>query len=135
MRWLGWVAAGWLAAWPVSAAAGDVDVEVRNVASSKGNLMVVLCTEAEFLKDCALKAMKKAQRGPMSVRFKQAKPGRYAAMVYHDENGDRKMARGPMGIPAEGWGMSGDAAGQPRFQDAAVTIGAPGARISIVLAY
>jgi uncharacterized protein (DUF2141 family) len=46
------------------------------------------------------------------------KPGSYAAVVYHDENGDREFNMNAFGMPKEGYGFSNDAAalfGPPNF--------------------
>ena len=53
-------------------------------------------------------------------------PGTYAIAVLHDEDGNRKMKTGWMGIPKEGFGVSRDARGHfgpPHFKDARFTLG------------
>ena len=56
----------------------------------------------------------------------------------HDENGNRDLDRGRLGLPLEGLGFSRDApivAGPPRFADAAVEIGSRGGILSFALRY
>jgi uncharacterized protein (DUF2141 family) len=51
-------------------------------------------------------------------QFIGLKPGTYAAVVYHDENGDREFNMNAFGMPKEGYGFSNDAAalfGPPQF--------------------
>ena len=49
------------------------------------------------------------------------RPGRYAAQVFYDENGNHKVDRALFGIPKEGVGFSRDARiklGPPKWADA-----------------
>ena len=120
------------------AAAGEVTVRIHDVASCRGEVLVALCDRAQFLKDCALKGRAKANRGAVVVKFSRVRPGRYAAVAFHDENGDRQLNRSRSGVPTEGRGFSRDAAGvngPPVFDQAAVAIGTSPAVLDITLSY
>ncbi|MFQ5624920.1 MAG: DUF2141 domain-containing protein, partial [Paracoccaceae bacterium] len=70
--------------------------------------------------------------------FSDLKPGTYAIAVYHDENENRELDRGFLGIPLEGFGFSNDSFigfGAPDFADAAVTVPGKGTRITIHMIY
>lgn len=111
------------AAAPVAAqdGVGVLHVVVDNVRASTGRVHVDLCTAQQFLKDCALAADGPARPGVSTVTLRGVKPGRYAAQVFYDENGNRKVDRALFGIPKEGVGFSRDAKirlGPPKWEEA-----------------
>lgn len=116
-----------------------VQVEVANVHSARGHVRVAICRQQEFLKEtCALRARVPAAPGTVLVRVDGVPPGTYAVQAWHDENDDGKINRNFFGLPTEGIGFSRDAPmrfGPPRFADAAVAIGAGGARLTLRLRY
>ncbi|MFZ0688426.1 MAG: DUF2141 domain-containing protein [Acidobacteriaceae bacterium] len=68
----------------------------------------------------------------------QVPPGRYAAVVIHDENSNMKLDRNFFGIPKEGFGFSNNPGvflSGPSFQSAAVPVACPATRIEIRLIY
>lgn len=109
---------------PAAAAApsaGTLHVEVANVRDRTGHVHVDICTRAQFLKDCALSANAPARIGTTTVTLAGLKPGRYAAQVFYDENGNGKVDRALFGIPKEGVGFSNDAKirlGPPKWEEA-----------------
>ncbi|WP_242137639.1 MULTISPECIES: DUF2141 domain-containing protein [unclassified Sphingomonas] len=88
---------------------GVLHVQVDNVRARTGRVHVDLCTQAQFLKDCPIAADSAAQVGMTTVTLRDLKPGRYAAQVYYDQNGNGKVDRALFGIPKEGVGFSNDA--------------------------
>lgn len=50
-----------------------------------------------------------ANQGTTRVCIHLPRPGVYALAVYHDEDGDRKLKRKGIGLPAEGYGFSNNA--------------------------
>ncbi|CAN5340401.1 hypothetical protein BH11PSE2_BH11PSE2_06620 [soil metagenome] len=121
-----------------AAQAGTVKVVVHDVASGKGDVMVALCDEATFLKQCTRLGTKPAARGTVEVDIKDVPAGRYAVMSFHDENGDKQMNRSKLGVPTEGAGFSRDAMGNqgpPKFADAAVAVGKGDTVVDINLTY
>ncbi len=88
---------------------GTLNVQVDNVRAQTGRVHVDLCTQAQFLKDCPVSADATARVGLTTVTLRNLKPGRYAAQVYYDQNGNGKIDRALFGIPREGVGFSNDA--------------------------
>ncbi len=138
---LGFVSAAiiMIAACPLSAAmAATITIEIHDVASAQGDVLVTLCDEATFLKRCTHSAVTPAKRGDVEVKFINIAPGRYAVMAYHDENRDKRLNRSLIGIPTEGAGFSKQAmgkAGPPRFSDAAVNVAQTDATLAVDLVY
>jgi uncharacterized protein (DUF2141 family) len=68
----------------------------------------------------------------------QVPPGRYAAVVIHDENSNMKLDRNFLGIPKEGFGFSNNprvAFSAPPFQSAVVPVACPETELQIRLIY
>jgi uncharacterized protein (DUF2141 family) len=71
-----------------------------------------------------------------AVVFSNLEPGRYAAVVFHDKNGNGKLDKNFLGVPVEPYGFSNDAEGflsAPSFEAAAVTLGDVDRAIRITL--
>jgi uncharacterized protein (DUF2141 family) len=61
------------------------------------------------------------------VIFSNLEPGRYALIVFHDENANGRLDKNFFGVPTEPYGFSNDAQGflgAPSFDDAAILLGA-----------
>jgi uncharacterized protein (DUF2141 family) len=68
----------------------------------------------------------------------QVPPGRYGAVVIHDENSNMKLDRNFLGIPKEGFGFSNNPRvifSAPSFQAAELPIACPSTQIEIKLIY
>ncbi|MBA3898007.1 MAG: DUF2141 domain-containing protein [Sphingomonadaceae bacterium] len=101
--------------------AGALHIEVGNVRGHTGRVHVDICTQAQFLKDCPISGDAPARMGTTVVTLAGLRPGRYAAQVFYDENGNGKIDRALFGIPKEGVGFSNDAKirlSPPRWEDA-----------------
>jgi uncharacterized protein (DUF2141 family) len=122
-----------------AAAAAPVTVEIAGVRSSLGQVRVNVCVEREFLKDpCSKSGYAPARSGSVRVTVPDVPAGSYAVQVYHDENGDGKLARGFMGIPKEGFALSNGAKprfGPPRWKDAVVELGSAPKTVRVSLNY
>ena len=92
-----------------AAPAGILQVDVANVRGATGTVHVDICSQAQFLKDCPRSADARAMVGVTHVTLTGLPPGRYAAQVFYDENGNHKIDRALFGIPKEGVGFSNDA--------------------------
>lgn len=88
---------------------GTLHIEVGNVRGNTGRVHADLCPQAEFLKDCPIAGDAPARIGTTTVTLTGLKPGRYAAQIFYDENGNGKLDRALFGIPKEGVGFSNDA--------------------------
>jgi uncharacterized protein (DUF2141 family) len=90
-------------------APGTLQIEVTNVRAQTGSVHADICTQAQFLKDCSRSADAPAKVGTTVLTLTGLKPGRYAAQVYYDQNGNHKVDKALFGIPKEGVGFSNDA--------------------------
>lgn len=105
------------------AAAGTLTLRVSNVRNSHGRVHVDICPRDKFLKeDCPFSGSAAAQEGVTMVTITNLPPGRYAAQVFHDENGNNKVDRVLFGaLPKEGLAFSNDAfkrLAAPKWEDA-----------------
>lgn len=103
-------------------------LEVTNVTSNKGNIMVGICsTEDQFLeKDkCTYAFSMPAAKGTMVKNLNIVK-GKYAIIIYHDENNNKILDRAMFGKPKEYYGFSNNKYGafgsKPEFAEAVVNI-------------
>jgi uncharacterized protein (DUF2141 family) len=69
--------------------------------------------------------------------FDDLRPGTYALVSMHDENGNGKMDFNFVGMPTEGWGTSRDARGVlgPKFEDAAFSYAGGTAELRVSIHY
>jgi uncharacterized protein (DUF2141 family) len=138
---------------PLSVEAGELRITVDGIRSPHGTVLIGLydrpasfgrAVEASakegFLVDpdrfaaVALRA-NAALKG--AVVFSNLEPGRYAAIAFHDENGNGKLDKNFLGVPTEPYGFSNAAQGflgPPTFDAAAVALSGNEA-IRIVLVY
>jgi uncharacterized protein (DUF2141 family) len=135
------------------ALADDLKVTVEGVRSNEGSIMIGLydsaegfnvaikhSTEAGLLNDKGrlVGAALRAVVGAQSTIFTQLRPGRYAVIVFHDENDNGRLDESSWGVPTEGYGFSNDAQGllaAPSFDAAAVTLDGADKDIAISLIY
>ena len=73
-----------------------------------------------------------------AVVFSNLEPGRYAAIAFHDEDGDGKLGESFLGVPTEPYGFSNDVQGflgPPTFDAAAMALGDGDEAVRIALVY
>jgi len=103
-------------------ATGSITVDVGNVRSARGTVVVDICPRNRFLEDgCPYKAEAPARLGLTRVTVHGVPAGEYAAQVFHDENRSGEVDRGMFGIPKEGVGFSRNARirlSPPKWEDA-----------------
>ena len=120
-----------------AAHAADVRITVERVPNARGKVHVDICDEAKFLgSDCAYDASVPARRGRVIVTVRNVPPGRYAAVAYHDENGNNDLDVNALGMPKERYAFSNDPPmlmGPPLFKDAAFDVGAKDVALVIKL--
>jgi uncharacterized protein (DUF2141 family) len=154
-RLIGRIVQGCVGAFAVlgCAQAGDLELTVAGIRSDKGALMIGLYdSPAKFTaatsqaSSVALLSDKgrfvgvtmRASPGSLGIGFLQLPPGRYAIIVFHDENDNGLLDSNFFGLPTEGYGFSNDAAGffgAPSFDAASVTVGSADRAIVISLTY
>jgi uncharacterized protein (DUF2141 family) len=111
-----------LAVVALAEAAGALTVNVGNVRSSGGSIVVDICPQDRFLADgCRYHGQAPARTGTTTVTVGNVPAGSYAVQAFHDENGNGEVDRGLFGIPKEGVGFSRNARiglGPPKWRDA-----------------
>ena len=143
LRYRRGVAATWaalaLVLGPSASSAAEVTVEIRNVESAHGRVLVALCTPETFLQPrCPYSGAIDASPGSAAVVIHGVPPGIYAVQAFHDADGDGEIDRSFFGRPTEGIGFGNDAAmrfGPPEFADAAVTVTEPAVATFLSLRY
>ncbi len=97
-----------------SIAADTLTIEVENVTSAEGAVMVqVLAGEAGFKGEtqAAAALMKTAAPGTLTFVATDLQTGEYAIRVMHDVNGNGELDANFVGMPTEPWAMSNNARG------------------------
>jgi uncharacterized protein (DUF2141 family) len=137
----------------VPAVAAELRLTIKGIRSDTGEILIGLYDNAAGFKSAIANAAKRAllpdsgrligaairaKRGTQSTVFTQLPPGRYAAIVIHDENDDGRLDENALGVPTEGYGFGNDAQGilrAPSFDAAAVTVGDADVSTSVTLIY
>jgi uncharacterized protein (DUF2141 family) len=102
---------------------------------------IELAGDAGFLNDpqrVAGAALRANDRLDAGIRFENLAPGRYAVILFHDENANGKLDKNFFGVPTEPYGFSNDAEGllgPPGFEAAALTLNGRDRSIKIDLVY
>jgi uncharacterized protein (DUF2141 family) len=129
---------------PCSGAASGprIHIEVSGARRVAGNVTFTLYGEdrSRFLARRGSIALTRVTlTGPVAEGcFAVSAPGTYAVAVYHDENDNHHFDRTLLGLPAEGYGFSNNAAiflGPPSFDSVRFTVGPGDTRLSIALRY
>jgi uncharacterized protein (DUF2141 family) len=124
-----------------AAAAADLTIRIQGVRASKGDIYLgVFASPAKWPDGDRAEHPGKwvAQKGMMTVVLRGLPPGRYAAVGYHDENGNGELDTNLIGIPTEGYMFSNDLRPKfsaPGFDEAAFTLPPEGATITITVRY
>ena len=119
----------------------DSKILVQGVHNSHGQVACALFNSAEGFPSEQDKAIVgqvlRARAGTVEFQFEDVPPGKYAVTVLHDENENGKLDTNLLGMPREGYGVSGNAYRRfapPRFPDALVDLG-PGVTLVIPVRY
>lgn len=117
---------------PALAQPVTVSVEISGVRNSEGVIFGSLCAEGDgpFPGPClTYTGMGKAEQGTTSLGFFLVNPGRYALLVFHDEDGDVKPD-----ISREGLAYGNNITGRPTFDGAAIVVAGP-TTVSVAMRY
>jgi uncharacterized protein (DUF2141 family) len=132
---------------------GTLKVTISGVRSGSGTIMIGLydsgdgflaaikhSTEVGLLNDKGrvVGAALRAAAGSQSIVFTQLSRGRYAVIVFHDENDNGRLDENAWGVPTEGYGFSNNAEGflgSPSFDAAGVSLDGADHSIAISLIY
>ncbi len=117
--------------------AADLTIQIEDVKSATGTLMVALYNSPEtFLKKPLTGVAVKAKQDSNTVVIKDLPAGEYAFAVYHDVNQNAKMDTNVLGIPTEDYGFSNNALGKmgpPSFVAAKFAVPESGMTTSLSL--
>jgi len=108
--------------------AADLTVNLQGLRAQTGLVKVALVDSQQAWdgKAAPVQATGAPPQGEVAqFTFKDLKPGRYAVMITHDENGNGKLDSNVAGIPIERYGFSRDARGRmgaPDFDAAAIEL-------------
>ncbi len=120
---------------PLAASAADLVVTLTDVPDDRGQLVVGVCTQAEFLgPGCRFHASGEATAGTDTLVVHDITPGTYAVSAYQDVDESGKLRTGFFGVPTEPIGFSRNpplGMHKPRFGDSAVAITPAGGAIMI----
>ncbi len=113
------------------APAGELSLEIRGqgLAGQRIRVAVYSATEREQFPSGAKfyrATVKEAGGDRLEVLFPSLPPGKYAVSAYADANGNGRLDRNFLGLPAEQYGFSNDARGRfgpPAFAEAAFELG------------
>lgn len=89
--------------------AGDLTVKLHGIRAQTGLIKVAVVDSQQAWDGKAAPVQADgapARAEEASFTFKDLKPGSYAVMITHDENGNGKLDTNIMGIPLEGYGFS-----------------------------
>lgn len=109
----------------ISAQEGVLEIEISNIKSAEGYMMVALFdSEDTFLGTTYFRATREevAAKGAMTLTIKDLPFGKYAISIFHDENNNQDLDTNKVGIPKEPYGFSNNARGffgPPNFDSAA----------------
>jgi uncharacterized protein (DUF2141 family) len=104
---------------------GCAKVEVQNLRTGQGPLMVAAYTDAATFRKTAASQLQMAVTGEtMTIQVCGLAGDAVALTLYQDLNANGKMDANPFGIPTEPWGASGKAAPMgPTWDTAQVPLG------------
>ena len=139
MKGIGFLLATLLLAVIVCRAQSNLIVTIENLKNINGDLLIGLYDNASnFPRKVATGKVVKVTEKLMKVTFPDLKPGNYAVSVLHDENQNKDMDQGRLGIPKEGYGFSNNAMGvmgPPSFKKARFNVPDGDSSITIKMKY
>ncbi len=116
-------------------------IKVKPIAYAKGQIHVGLFRDAKSFpkKELAFAGKEVAVRqlGEIEIEMEGLVPGRYAAAVFHDLNGNGKLDTNLLGVPTEPYGFSNINSakwGSPDFAEASFNLPAEGKTMEVRLA-
>jgi uncharacterized protein (DUF2141 family) len=104
----------------------DLRVSVKGINSNKGLIEFAVYKNPEVFTQAGKThrlARVNAQKGEVSFVFSDLEPGKYAIVVYHDENQNKICDKNFFGIPTEAYAFSNNVRPKltvPSFDDCAV---------------
>ena len=107
-------------------AQGTLVVNIKNIKNTNGDILIGLYdSTSNFPRKVSTGKVVKVEDKEMQITFADIKPGNYAVSVLHDENQNKDLDQGKLGIPKEGYGFSNNVMGvmgPPSFRKARFVI-------------
>lgn len=121
-----------------TASAADLTITLEGVEARGGTLYVSLQSEGQFMKEEAIAGQQTPVPEAGNLTYTLSVPaGKYALVVWHDDNDNGEFDRQEDGQPLDGWAMSRSAElrGFPAFADVSVDVPESGAAITEPMIY
>ncbi|GJL69608.1 MAG: hypothetical protein NPIRA06_22430 [Nitrospirales bacterium] len=119
-----------------------IHVHVHEIKNAKGSLKAVLYgpdPESFLVKGAkADKEREPATKGSMTLCVAAPMEGKYAVVVYHDENDNHKFDRNFIGLPTEGFGVSNNPSlflAAPNFEESSFEVKGEVTHVDVDLKY
>jgi uncharacterized protein (DUF2141 family) len=118
----------------------DVQVEVSGLRAAGGRVLVALHDDRWAFPSrwdrAVASATVPAAEGTVTAALRVPRPGRFALIVVHDEDGDGRMSKNALGLPREGYATGRNASElQYPFFEPALRDWKAGTRVSVRLLY
>ena len=118
--------------------AGDLTVKLHGIRAQTGLIKVAVVDSQQAWDGKAAPVQADgapAQTEEATFLFKDLKPGNYAVMITHDENGNGKLDANVVGMPLEGYGFSNNpqVMRKPTWDEARFDVTATGTAIDVDL--
>ena len=130
-----------LSAGASNAASERLTVRLSGLRNDDGQAGCMIFTSPDGFPATPAKSLKqqfvKIKGKSATCTFDDVKPGTYAVVSMHDENGNGKMDSNILGMPLEGWGTSRDSRGTfgPKFKDAVFTFSGSATPVKVSIHY
>lgn len=119
-----------------------IHIHVHGIKSAAGSLKAVLYgpdPESFLVKGArADKEREPAQKGSMTLCLAAPMEGKYAVVVYHDENDNHKFDRNLIGLPTEGFGVSKNPSlflAAPNFEESSFEVNGAVTHVDVDMKY
>jgi uncharacterized protein (DUF2141 family) len=121
---------------------GKINIEIEGLRNQQGEVCLNIFSGSRGFPSDSEKAVKKQcfpiTKRPLTVTLGGLKYGSYAVSVYHDQNGDKKLNRDSLGIPAEGFGFSNNpfvGTAPAKYREALLIVAGESTNIKIMMKY
>ena len=127
--------------WSHSARAAELSVVAEKLRSLEGWVHLALWDRADGFTEAEsalIRTELPVTAGRVRFDLGDLEPGRYAVVIFHDENGNGAFDRTWIGLPAEGLGFSNGAwigLGPPSFKEAAFELSQDPQEVVVSLRY
>lgn len=119
-----------------------IHVHVHGIKNAEGSVKVVLYgpdPESFLVKGAKVdKEREPAKKGSMTLCVAAPVEGKYAVVVYHDENDNHKFDRNLIGLPTEGFGVSNNPSlflAAPKFEEISFEVNGEVTHVDVDLKY